>query len=202
MAHELEIKKDGSASMFFVGEKPWHRLGVQLDNPPTAAEAIKAAGLDWNVTVHPMESWIDVDGKEVCVSAQSRMVIRDTDHKRLSEVGPKWQPLQNADAFEWFDPFIKSGECSFETAGSLFEGERIWVLAKLNRDPMKIVGDDVVNKYLMLSNNHSDKRSARIALTGIRVVCSNTMNAAFANKATKFLGVKHTAKIKESKCRT
>lgn len=198
MAHELEIKKDGTASMFYVGEKPWHSLGVQLDSPPTAAEAIKAAGLDWTVTVHPMESWIEVDGQEICLPAQNRMVVRDSDHKRLSEVGPRWHPLQNSEAFEWFDPFIKSGECSFETAGSLFEGERIWVLAKLNRDPMKIVGDDVVNKYLMLSNNHSDKRSARVSLSPIRVVCANTLAATFANKATKFLGVKHTAKIKDN----
>lgn len=198
MSHALEIKKDGTASMFYVGDKPWHRLGVQLKNPPTAAEAIKAAGLDWSVSVHPMETWIEVDGQDMCIAAQNRMVLRDSDHKRLSEVGPRWHPLQNSEAFEWFDPFIKSGECSFETAGSLFEGERIWVLAKLNRDPMKIVGDDVVNKYLMLSNNHSDKRSARVSLSPIRVVCANTLAATFQNKATKFLGVKHTSKIKDN----
>lgn len=199
MAHELEMK-NGAASMFYLksGGVPWHSLGIQLDNPPTAAEAISAAGLDWNVTVYPMETWIEVDGQEICMPAQNRMVIRDSDHKRLSEVGPRWVPLQNKDAFEWFDPFIKSGECSFETAGSLFGGERIWVLAKLNRDPMRIVGDDVVNKYLMLSNNHSDKRSARISLSPVRVVCANTMAATFSNKATKFLGVKHTSKIKDN----
>lgn len=197
MAHELEVK-NGKASMMYVGDVPWHGLGQKLDNPPTSAEAIKAAGLDWNVKVYPMETWIEVDGKEVCVPAQGRMVLRESDHKRLSEVGPRWVPLQNEEAFAWFDPFIQSGECSFETAGSLFGGERIWVLAKLNRDPMKIVGDDVVNKYLMLSNNHSDKRSARVSLSPIRTVCANTLAATFKNKATKFLGVKHTAKIKDN----
>lgn len=197
MAHAIETK-NGKASMMYVGEVPWHGLGQKLDNPPTAAEAIKAAGLDWSVTVHPMEAWIEVDGQEVCLPAQNRMVVRDSDHKRLSEVGPRWVPLQNSDAFEWFDPFIKSGECSFETAGSLFEGERIWVLAKLNRDPMVIAGNDTVNKYLMLSNNHSDKRSARVSLSPIRTVCANTLAATFKNKSTKFLGVKHTAKIKDN----
>jgi phage/plasmid-like protein (TIGR03299 family) len=200
MAHELEIKKDGSASMFYVksGGTPWHQMGVAVDNAPTAAEAIKLAGLDWTVSVHPMETWLDTNGQQTCIAAQSRMVIRDTDHHRLSEVGPKWSPLQNSEAFEWFDPFIKSGECSFETAGSLFNGERIWVLAKLNKDPLKIIGDDIVNKYLMLSNCHSDKRSARVSLSPIRVVCSNTLSLTYKNKSTKFLGVKHTSKIKDN----
>lgn len=203
MSHELEIKKDGTASMFYVkaGGTPWHQLGTALDNPPTAAAAIKAAGLDWPVSVHPMETWIDVGETEpICLAAQSRMVVRKIDNKyqRLSEVGPDWHPLQNIEAFDWFNPFIESGECSFETAGSLFGGERIWVLAKLNREPLRIVGDDIVNKYLMLSNNHSAKRSARISLSPIRVVCANTLAATFQNSATKFFSIRHTSKIKDN----
>lgn len=199
MAHELETKKDGKTSMFYVGEVPWHGLGQKLDNPPTSAEAIKAAGLDWTVSVHPMETWLtDKDGRDICLAAKGRMVVRNSDNKRLSEVGPSWSPLQNEEAFKWFDPFIQNGECSFETAGSLFEGERIWVLAKLNREPMRIIGDDTINKYLMLSNCHSDKRSARVALCPIRTVCWNTESANYRNKSTKFIGVRHTDKIKDN----
>lgn len=202
MAHELEMK-NGRACMFYVKERgaPWHFLETKpeaLDNPPTSEEGIKAARLDWTVSVKPMECRFEVDGKEKTIRARTRMVVRDSDNKRLSEVGPDWTPLQNIDAFKWFDPFIESGECSLETAGSLFGGERIWVLAKLNRDPMRIVGDDTVNKYLMLANNHSDKRSARIALTNIRVVCNNTMCAAFRDGATKFLSVRHSTNIKNN----
>jgi hypothetical protein len=53
MAHELEIR-DGQASMFYVGGEPWHGLGTPLAHPATAAEAIKAARLDWTVKKLPL----------------------------------------------------------------------------------------------------------------------------------------------------
>jgi ABC-type histidine transport system ATPase subunit len=54
MSHNLNIRLDGRASMMYVGEAPWHGLGVRFPKLATSAEAIEAAGLDYHVDKKPM----------------------------------------------------------------------------------------------------------------------------------------------------
>lgn len=223
MAHELEMKKDGSASMMYVGETPWHGLGKKVDTAPTAEEAIKLAGLDWEVAVRPqfrlppsleLEAEMEtVDGKyqptgrmkmpldqaqlplEFC---EHQTVYRVEDGRVLGEVGPVWQPLQNRKAFEWFNPFLETKQATLETAGSLFDGKRIWVLAKLNLDDSRIVGDDVVRKYVLLSNSHDGKVSVRVGFTPIRCVCWNTLSMATRSNASSLLRIRHGKSMEDT----
>ncbi len=65
MAHQLNFNdKTGQHSFFSVKEKAWHGLGQIVENYPTSSEALKFAGLDFNViklpNVHRLEN-----GKEV-----------------------------------------------------------------------------------------------------------------------------------------
>src|SRR4051812_10726631 len=123
MAHGI-TSRDG---MFSVKQTPWHKLGVIVQQAPSIAEAIKLAGLEWEVYTDQLRT---ADGTEVNAFAVRR---KDTGEIVGDSVGPRWHPLQNADAFAWFEPFVASGLASLDTAGSLFAGRRTWVLAKLNR---------------------------------------------------------------------
>ena len=49
MAHNIWTDKAGKAHAAFAIEAAWHKLGVVLPNLMTAKEAMKAAGLDWEV---------------------------------------------------------------------------------------------------------------------------------------------------------
>jgi phage/plasmid-like protein (TIGR03299 family) len=178
--------------MIYVGQEPWHGLGVKLDNPPTIKEAIKMAGLDWTVRCEPAHTLID--GKQVPIPGQA--TIRSTDNSVLGCVGPGYHPIQNQEAFEFFEPFVESKEVSIETAGSLKEGRRIWVLAKINRDPVEIVKDDPILAYFLLANSHDGTLAGRVGFTATRVVCNNTLQMAIG--AGGLLKVKHTKNASEA----
>jgi hypothetical protein len=53
MPHGIEIRH-GQASLMFMGQSPWHGLGTQPSKPATAAEAITASRLDWEVIKAPL----------------------------------------------------------------------------------------------------------------------------------------------------
>lgn len=182
MAHEIE-------TMAYVGETPWHSLGVRLDNPPTTAEAMAAAGMNWEVATQPLYTRSGVE-------VTHRATYRVTDGRILGVVGPDYTPLQNADAFSFFDPFLAAGEATIETAGSLKGGRRVWVLAKLNRDPSVIVPGDAIQKYVLLANSHDGTLAGRVGFTPIRVVCNNTLSAAVTGDVSKLLRVRHTKGVK------
>jgi len=61
MAHELEMK-NGKAQMIYVGETPWHGLGKKLEVAPSSTEeAIKLAGLDWQIALEEMKLSVAIE---------------------------------------------------------------------------------------------------------------------------------------------
>ena len=171
---------------------PWHGLGEAVESAPTSADAIKLAGLDWNVVKTPMftESGLEIPNY--------RANIRDTDNKVLGVVTDRYQVVQNRDAFDFTDAMIGEG-CKYETAGSLFGGKKIFLLAKT--DTVKIL-DDEIDPYMCFTNNHDGFGSIRCCLTPIRVVCNNTLNLALSG-AKRIWSTNHVGdlsmKIEEAK---
>ena len=176
-------------TMFYTGATPWHGLGEKLESAPTISEAIEASGLNWEVGTKDL---VTVDGQSV----PARATYRKSDGSILGVVGPRYVPLQNKDAFEWFQPFVDAGECSLHTGGSLSNGQKVWVLAQLNRDPSEIVSGDEVQKFILLSNSHDGTTAIRVGYTPIRVVCVNTLAFAHSHKESNLLRIRHTRSSK------
>ena len=186
MAHEIE-------TMFFKGETPWHGLGVQVNHALTSDEAIKQAGLDWGVR---KVSLMTADGSNLPVDHVG--IQRVTDNSILGVVGPRFEPLQNSEAFKFFDPFIDANLATYETAGSLREGKRIWILAAINNTPIEVKDGDIVKKYVLLSNSHDGSMAVRVGFTPIRVVCANTLKLSHDNAASKLLRIRHSKSVKDN----
>lgn len=184
MAHEIE-------NMFSVKEVPWHNLGHVLPEAPTVKEGILAAGLNWEVGLKNLKTVDDI-------AVEHKATYRKDTNAILGIVGPSYEPLQNIDAFNFFNPFLSNKQATLETAGSLNEGKRVWVMAKLNREDSVIVpkSDDRVSKYIMLSNSHDGTMAIRVGFTPIRVVCANTLRMATESKASKLIRIRHTSGAK------
>lgn len=178
-------------SGLLVGEPAWHGLGTRIENGfIRAKEALELAGMNWRVNTEPCYL---ADGTRV---PKTMITRRDTDGVILGTVGDRYHPLQNEDAFNWFEPFIESRSASFETAGSLKDGKVVWVLAKTNIETQEVVKNDAIESYILLSHSHDGTLSIRGGFTGIRVVCNNTLTQAHNSSSSKLIRMKHTKNSK------
>ena len=207
MAHNLNFNnRTGRYSFFTVKEKAWHGLGQIVQDYPTSEEAIKHAGLDYEVVKSPLYT----TGSNIIETAQGIEItdnqlhvpnyfanIRSDNNAVLGVVGKDYHIVQNREAFAFFDAIIGGGDgILYETAGALGNGERIFITAKLP-DYIRVGnGDDVTEKYIFLTTSHDGSGSITAAFTPIRIVCQNTLNASLRNMSN-VVRIKHTAGAKQ-----
>ena len=205
MSHNIHFNESTKNHSFFsVKEKAWHGLGQIVQQAPTSSEAICLAGLDYQVVKTPVKTSpfdLRIEDIGVGVSVQEMVVpnhfatVRTDTMQPLGIVGKDYQVVQNKDAFSFFDVVAARHQISYETAGALGRGERIFITAKLPGH-IRVGDDDLIEKYIFLTNSHDGSGSITAAFTPVRVVCQNTLNAAMGN-LTGAVRTRHTANAKE-----
>ena len=148
----------------------WNELGIALNHPRTAREAIQTAGLDYTVVTKPL-------GSKTGLKQEAYATIRADNGDILGVVSENYKPVQNIDAFTFFDSLVAADEAVYETAGILGKGECVWILAKLPGF-INVHGGDIVNKYILLTNGHAGGSRVRLQINPIRAICNNTLTAA------------------------
>lgn len=172
-------------SMFYTREKPWHGLGTRVEEAPASADALRLAGLDWQVVQQP----IYTDRLEPIPGYKAN--IRDSDRRVLGVVTDRYRIIQNQEAFAFTDALLGHG-VRYETAGALQGGRKVWLLARLPQE--YIMGGERISPYLVFSNTHDGSGSVKVALTPVRVVCNNTLNLALKS-ADRSWSMIHTGNI-------
>ena len=172
-------------TMFSTREKPWHGLGTIVMEAPTSEEALKLAGLDWNVVQKDVYT---EDNKYV---PGYKVNVRDRDEMPLGIVTDKYKIVQNQEAFRFTDDLLGEG-VRYETAGALQDGRRVWILAKMPEN--YIIAGDKIEPYFLITNSHDGSSGIKACMTPIRVVCNNTLNLALS-KAKRIWTTKHTENI-------
>jgi len=172
-------------TMFYVRNKPWHGLGTMVEKAPSSMDALVYAGLDWKVIQK------DVYTDDGSVIPGYKVNIRDSDNTSLGIVSDRYKVVQNEDAFRFTDDLLGTG-VTYETAGALHGGKKVWMLAKMPH--RYIIAGDEISPYMVVMNSHDGSSGIRIAMTPIRVVCQNTLNLALST-AKRMWAAKHTENV-------
>ena len=164
----------------------------------TGREVLKAAKLDWTVVRRP----VFVGSMEM--PNRTGLVRQYTDddgsvkENILGIVSVKgYSILQNVDAFDYLDSLV--GErLSYVAAGQVKQGRRVFMVAQTEKKWR--VGDDDIGGNLLLSNGHDGLHTLRIAITPIRIFCSNCLPAALrgAIRAKRCWSIKHRTNFQQN----
>lgn len=194
MAHNINENR-----MFCVG-KAWHNSGIRVESELTSAEAIRAAGLDYNVAKLP--AMVNIQGRYVNIPDTFSIVREDSGAVFKGTVGNSYKVIQNVRAFDFFDEVVGQKQAIYHSAGALGLGEKIWMLAKLPQTTILFNGFDVSEHYLLLTNTHDGSGAVKMYWTAIRVVCQNTLNISLKDRKNGIL-LRHSgdinAKIRQAK---
>lgn len=191
MSHELEII-NGQAQMAYRESKgrPWHGLGTPVSDDMTPHQMMVAAGLDWEV--EKVDTFYRYKGDNHATGQQA--LVRSNDGKILTQVGPGWNPVQNAEAFEFFTDFVSNGDMVMDTAGSLKDGQIVWALADV-QEGFDLFNGDEVKGYLLFSNPHQYGKAIDVKFVMERVVCNNTLTVALNEKGMPGVKINHRSQF-------
>ena len=197
MAHNIHLNEQtGKHSFFSVKEKAWHGLGQVVQDYPTSREAIKFAGLDYTVEKRKLFTLNSTNEDPAIEVPDFFATVRTDTNNILGVVGRDYEVMQNENAFSFFDAIVGGDDgIQYETAGALGKGERIFITAKLP-GYIKVGSDDLIEKYLFLTTSHDGLGSIMAAFTPVRIVCNNTLNAAFRN-CSNAIKIRHTSNAKQ-----
>lgn len=181
-----------------------YKGSVNVEDCVTAEEVMTSAGLDWNVAkcelvakmpIHINQTETDgfVYGANNYVECPNAFATYRTDcNIPLGIVKERYTPVQNIEAFSFFNNAIGKNKALWQTAGFFGNGERIFVSAKLPKNIF--VQGDAIENYLVFTTSHDGSSGVKILFTPIRVVCENTLNAAIAS-STNYVSFRHTKSV-------
>ena len=175
-------------NMFSVREIPWHGMGIILEDYPTWQDAIVYSGL--NSEVEKVNAVQLMSDGTIRTLENDYEIRRVTDGMHYGFVKGTYVPFQNQELFDFAEAMTGEG-AKIETAGSLCDGRIVWLCAKTEGT---VFAEEFIDDYYLLTNTHGGGGAIRAAISPVRTVCQNTLNAALHN-AKRSWAYKHTTNV-------
>lgn len=182
----------GRVRLMVAGKPAWHDLGVLVREACNSEEAIIHAGLDIEMLKIPMT--YQLDGKTY-ESKDTFAIVNSGNGTQLGTVGSRYQIIQNRDGFAYLDEVLKEYGARYESAGSLYDGRKVFMLAHLPGQAFKLKGNDEVQPYVLFTNTHDGSGAAACFPTSLRVECANTLRVA-SGRRKGGINIRHTGDVK------
>jgi phage/plasmid-like protein (TIGR03299 family) len=185
MAHDIN-------KMIYVGEMPWHGLGVKLPARASYEEIVQAAGfyeaVEKGVYIPPFRTPIP----------DRKALVRGDSGEYLAVVGKGYEVVQFAEVARTLVEAAGDVKAVFTTAGTLGPvGIKGWLLGELP-EPIKVKGDSsVIRKYVLGTTGHDGVTAVVIKNVATRVVCANTLGVALGERGGATWRIQHTANAKQ-----
>ena len=158
-------------------EPAWHGLGITLDHPVGAVEALRMMG-EYSIRTETLvtESGIPVPNKAIIREATARGEAQ----KVLGVVGLEYQPIGPLATCSIYDEAVSQ---PVETIGALRDGAYLFISVKL---PKFSVAGDEIEDFLLVVNPMDGGEAAQIIRTPVRVVCMNTLRMGQSMGTTQY----------------
>lgn len=155
-----------------------------------AQECMDAAGLNYTLALEPVYiagrnkvDGIPVQGQEV---KGKFAVVRQDTGSPLGIVGKRYEIVQNAQVFGFFDGIVEQGLGKYKEAYSVAGGAKVNVVCDLGEFD---IGGDTCRKELVLRTSHDGSCAVTGIMRVMRLVCTNGLMA-MRNKTT--IKIRHT----------
>lgn len=175
------------ATLAHTRDNLWYGVGTKVDQAMTVEEALVLGGLDWEVEMRPA-GFMKSDGRFETIPEKYAVVRKDTD-TWMGQVGRNYKLFQNLQAFAFADGLVDGG-LLIDSCGTYANGRKVFLTAKLP-DTLLVGGEDAHELYLFMTTSHDGRSSIQVALTPIRMACTNMTQLMLREAVTRW-SIRHT----------
>jgi phage/plasmid-like protein (TIGR03299 family) len=145
------------------------------------------ARADWSVVSDHVKTGSDDQSIEGV-----QALVRDRDRKVLGFATSRYAVIQHRQLGELLDALVGAGKATWETCGVLNDGQRVFYSVRLQTRIEALPGDET-ELFCVATTSHDGTATANLLLSGVRVVCQNTLSLALSNNVDA-VTVRHTGR--------
>ncbi len=186
---------NGRVNAVYANTLPWTGLGTVVRGEMNSLVALDKSGMDFTVRKQPL-FYLDRDMKYVQDPGSWALVRTDTG-ARVGSAGSGYRVIQNRDAFAAIDTLLAQYGATYESAGSLAGGAKVWMLVNMPKQAFTVNGTgDHHEPYCCFFNGHTGSSGAAWFYPTVRrVECENTLTLSLRDRK-KGISISHRGSIK------